>query len=184
MNNIMIDLETLGRSQDSVIAQIAAVQFDPKTGEIGAEFCVNVDIESSKYLMKNIDASTVKWWLKQPKEAIESVFFSDNPKGLLDSLKQFCEWLNTIKVNFGDLVIWANSPSFDCEILKHAFSKSPYPILWDFRNERDFRTVSKLFPQVAENHKRVGTAHSALDDCRNQVAILCECLRLVYDVRY
>ena len=176
----MIDLETLGRSNDSAIAQIAAVQFDPFAGETGAEFCVNIDIKTCYHL--KIDASTVQWWLSQSKEAINSVFFSENSVGLLDGLKQFNEFLQKIKDEYSELIIWGDSPAFDCEILKYALSKSPYPILWDYWNERDFRTISKLFPDVAKYHVREGIAHDALSDCKNQIAILKKCYSFIYQI--
>lgn len=38
MNNLMIDLETMGKNKDAPIVSIGAVFFTPETGDIGQEF--------------------------------------------------------------------------------------------------------------------------------------------------
>ena len=38
MNNVMLDLETMGKGPSAAIVTIGAVFFDPMTGELGAEF--------------------------------------------------------------------------------------------------------------------------------------------------
>mgnify|MGYP003294177973 CR=1 FL=1 len=37
MNNLMIDLETMGKNKDAPIVSIGAVFFTPETGDIGQE---------------------------------------------------------------------------------------------------------------------------------------------------
>ena len=46
MKDLMVDIETLGVSHDSVITQIGACYFDRNTGEIGAKFIANIDLSS------------------------------------------------------------------------------------------------------------------------------------------
>lgn len=179
MNNIMIDIETLGRKNTSVIVQIAAVAFDPFTGETGAEFCVNISPEDCQTHGLTIDATTVVFWLEQSREAHQRVFY--NSKSLLHQaitgFDIFCGEIAETK----DLIVWDNSPSFDVEILKNAFKVIGIEFPFLFRNERDFRTISKLFPDIAASHVRVGVAHDALDDCRNQIAILHKCYQRIYE---
>lgn len=38
MNNLMIDLETMGKKPNAPVVSIGAVFFDPQSGEIGPEF--------------------------------------------------------------------------------------------------------------------------------------------------
>ena len=72
MNNIMLDLETMGSGPRAAIVSIGAVFFDLQTGELGAEFEVAVDLrESVKFGEMNAD--TVLWWLEQSDEARRQV---------------------------------------------------------------------------------------------------------------
>ncbi|EOK3105399.1 3'-5' exonuclease, partial [Escherichia coli] len=47
MNNLMIDLETMGKNKDAPIVSIGAVFFTPETGDIGQEFYTVVSLESA-----------------------------------------------------------------------------------------------------------------------------------------
>ena len=47
MNHLMIDLETMGNKPTAPIVAIGAVFFDPKNGELGAEFYVAVNLGSA-----------------------------------------------------------------------------------------------------------------------------------------
>lgn len=181
LNHIMIDLETLGRKNTSVIVQIAAVAFDPYTGETGAEFCVNIDAENAQNWGLTIDAGTVLFWLEQSREAHQRVFY-ERKNTLHSAISQFREYASNLVDSEEELIIWGNSPSFDVEILKNAFSVCNIIFPFQFRNERDFRTISKLFPDIAKTHERVGIAHDALDDCRNQIAILHKCYQNIFKV--
>ena len=47
MNNVMLDLETMGKGLSAAIVTIGAVFFDPMTGELGAEFEAHIDLRDS-----------------------------------------------------------------------------------------------------------------------------------------
>lgn len=47
MNNLMLDLETMGNTPNSPVISIGAVFFDPKTGDLGASTEINISLESS-----------------------------------------------------------------------------------------------------------------------------------------
>ena len=73
--NIMVDLETLGTSADSVILSIGAVKFDLETGEIDNRgFYASVSVESNLSFRRRVSEETLLWWLKQP-AAAQQVFF-------------------------------------------------------------------------------------------------------------
>ncbi|WP_054413031.1 exonuclease, partial [Escherichia albertii] len=64
--HLMIDLETMGKNPDAPIISIGAIFFDPQTGDMGPEFSKTVDLETAGGV---IDRDTIKWWLKQSREA-------------------------------------------------------------------------------------------------------------------
>ena len=67
MQNIEIDIETLGTSHNSVILSIGAVEFDGE--KLGKEFEIFIDPESCTDHGLVIDASTVMRWMRQSDEA-------------------------------------------------------------------------------------------------------------------
>uniref|UniRef100_UPI000BB68BE2 exonuclease n=2 Tax=Escherichia coli TaxID=562 RepID=UPI000BB68BE2 len=64
--HLMIDLETMGKNPDAPIISIGAIFFDPQTGDMGPEFSKTIDLETAGGV---IDRDTIKWWLKQSREA-------------------------------------------------------------------------------------------------------------------
>ena len=73
MNNIMLDIETLGDVSYSSILSIGAVKFDINTGETGDTFYVTVDLQSCLDAGLIITASTFNWWLEKDEAARNSL---------------------------------------------------------------------------------------------------------------
>ncbi|EKH0276163.1 3'-5' exoribonuclease, partial [Escherichia coli] len=65
-HHMMIDLETMGKNPDAPLISIGAIFFDPQTGDMGPEFSKTIDLETAGGV---IDRDTIKWWLKQSREA-------------------------------------------------------------------------------------------------------------------
>jgi len=66
MNNIMLDLETMGNGNNAAIIAIGAVKFDQ---DITDRFYKTIDLDSSVDVGLEIDPSTVLWWMKQGDDA-------------------------------------------------------------------------------------------------------------------
>ncbi|HBU5338858.1 TPA: 3'-5' exoribonuclease, partial [Escherichia coli] len=81
--HLMIDLETMGKNPDAPIISIGAIFFDPQTGEMGPEFSKTIDLETAGGV---IDRDTIKWWLKQSREAQSAILTDEIP--LDDALLQ------------------------------------------------------------------------------------------------
>lgn len=174
-NNIMLDIETLGDTPGSVVTSIGAVRFDIETGEVGEKFHQFIPLSDSLNSGFTVTANTLLWWLKQPTDSLE--YLTDGLMSAKDSLLYVLE-------NFTDFVtkddiIWAKSPRFDCSILGHVYTKVGYDIPWNFRNERDVRTLSAQCPQVEKNWKFTGTKHDALSDCYNQIGYCSEIWKIL-----
>ena len=160
--NLMIDIETMGTTYNSSILSIAAIEFDINTGNTGKEFYTNVCLQSCMDLGLSMDASTVLWWMNQEDSARKKLI-EEPGLSIIEALKSFNGFIKK------DYKIWANSPTFDCEILKNAFRKSLLPIPWKFYNERDVRTLVSIYPEIKKTCIFKGTAHNALDDCKHQI---------------
>ena len=168
MNNLMIDLETMGNTHNTAIIAIGACFFDPKTGAIGGKFYKEVNLESAVAFGTEMDASTVLWWLKQSDEARSK--FKENSKAasLHDVLSEFYDFCKLAK----NLKPWGNGITFDLGILANSFEKCNIKTPWMFWNERDVRTVVELGQMVGFDPKKdmpfTGTPHYALDDAIHQ----------------
>jgi hypothetical protein len=162
MNNIMLDIETMGSESFSSIVSIGALEFDIETGKTGREFYVNVDLQSCLDLGLIVNASTIMWWLKQSEQARQDLT-NGTVLPIKEALLKFAQFCNK------DYQIWGNSARFDCGILQNAYNKADMHIPWDFRKERCVRTLVSFNPELKNNFPTAGTAHNALSDCYYQV---------------
>ena len=170
LNDVMLDLETIGQHSNAVIVSIGAVFFNPLTGNIGAEFYQVIDIEDTmKY--GEVDGSTLKWWMKQNDDA-RSIFNTNDTMPLKDALLEFNEWMYQIE-GFRNRVVWGNGATFDNTILTNAYKATNMTKPWHFRNDRDVRTMVDVGRRVLgidpkKSNVFKGNPHNALDDAKHQ----------------
>lgn len=166
MNDIMIDLETMGTSPSAAIVAVGAVGFDLKTGELGAVFYHVVDLASSMGEGGVVDAPTVLWWLKQSDDARRALTNADEVLPIEEVLMEFDDYIQTFTDGADKVRIWGNGASFDNVILSTAYARLHMQQPWMFWNDRCYRTVKNLFPDIKPEHS--GVAHHALDDAKAQ----------------
>lgn len=166
--HLMLDLETVGVSNDSAILSIGAVLFT-REGEIISKYYEPIDLESSVHWGGKIDASTFLWWMKQSEEARKTVSKGGNP--ICEVLDDFNTWLfNWSTVVVKDIKIWGNGATFDIVILKGAFERCSIPWKFSFWNERCFRTLLAENPGIKRVKPKL--AHHALSDAEAQMYTL------------
>ena len=153
--DVMVDLETLGNNSSSVILSIGAVEFDARTGQLGRQFYRVVDPASCEAFGLKMDVSTVLWWLQQGGEARE-VFRETAKIPLTMALAEFSMWYPE------KACLWGNGASFDNVILANAYAACGQKAPWMFWDDRCYRTLKNLLPEV--EHERKGVHHNALDD--------------------
>lgn len=160
----MIDIETLSTRADAAILSIAAVRFDLKTGKVGPTFYERIANDCNKKLRRHIDPQTVRWWMNQKGESIYEAFTIGPRVTLQNALLQL-----TLFITEEDgLKIWANSPSFDLVILKHAYEQLGMAEPWEYWQERDVRTLASLNKTI-KNGTENKRAHHPLADCTHQI---------------
>ena len=164
--HMMIDLETMGKNPDAAVISIGAIFFDPQTGDIGPEFSKTIDLDTAGGV---IDRDTVKWWLKQSREAQSAILADEIP--LDDALLQLREFIDE---NSGEFFVqvWGNGTSFDNVILRRSYERQGIPCPWRYHNDRDVRTIVELGKTIDFDARTVipfeGVRHNALDDARHQ----------------
>lgn len=172
--SVMIDIETMGRRPGCAIWQIAAVRFGPEGVERDDAFNEWVDLRSCVDVGLTLEPETVQWWMEQ----------GGYPNGiqppwsepLAQALLNLQAWMKdsgsgTPYAQSDGLWVWANSPTFDCEILAAAFEASGWANgrkIWDalapWQNHRDFRTLRKVLSWMEGPERPEGSKHDALAD--------------------
>lgn len=123
MNNLMIDLETMGKNKDAPIVSIGAVFFTPETGDIGQEFYAVVSLDSAMKQGATPDGDTILWWLKQSPEARAAICIDDT-LSISDALSELNHFINRHADNTKYLKVWGNGATFDNVILRGAYRAS------------------------------------------------------------
>ncbi|EFG6232843.1 TPA: 3'-5' exoribonuclease, partial [Escherichia coli] len=155
-----------GKNPDAPIISIGAIFFDPQTGEMGPEFSKTIDLETAGGV---IDRDTIKWWLKQSREAQSAILTDEIP--LDDALLQLREFIDE---NSGEFFVqvWGNGATFDNVILRRSYERQGIPCPWRYTNDRDVRTMVALGLVMDFDARTTipfeGERHNALNDARYQ----------------
>ena len=105
-------------------------------------------------------SDTLKWWNKQSYNML--AISAAHREKLVDTFVRLAQWLKKVKPS----KVWANSPSFDCAILREAFDHVGLKFDFYFRDERDIRTA-RDFAELKETTRKSPeyyVAHHALYD--------------------
>lgn len=147
MADVMLDLETMSSSNDAAIIAIGAVKFDPATKRIMDRFYSRVDLESSVDAGLSMSASTVLWWLQQS-DAARGEFKGQMPT-LASALQGFSAWIKRqILPNEKGTRVWGNGATFDNVVLTSSYNALKMERPWGYRDDRCYRTIKALYPQV------------------------------------
>ena len=170
--DLMIDIETVGRTPGCAIIQIAAVPFNMNTGAISDNIfrsSINLDhqLESGKGF--TYCPNTYKWWMKENPELFKRLSRSSMKYNQVGS--EFQSWFNKLN-NSKNIRVWGNSSRFDLGIIEGWYKKAigyKFEPFWNTWLERDVRTLAMLNPKIKADTKFIGTKHDAIDDCKHQI---------------
>jgi hypothetical protein len=164
--HLMIDLEGLATGPDTTILTIAAQTFDPfGSGHYDKHYYARVTLESQEN--RSIDDGTIEWWSTQPEHAREEAFGEQDRIPLDQALDELGRLIWHSKL------IWSQGPTYDMNILEHAYKSYGKALPWKYYMVRDSRTVFSLWPE----QPIPPTSHHALEDCRRQIGMLQNTLR-------
>ena len=182
-NDVVIDIETMGTEDDSVIVSIGAVVFNraDEPGTIISNFHVKVDTESQPN--RSITAATMLWWMKDDMKSAREAAFGNNevPKLRLGlALKKLEEFIVDSRPN----EFWACSPDFDMGILSNAYKSFNVKFPGSFWQFRDIRTLESFLyghgTRVKGKENFIdGVAHDALHDCLMEAKTVQNCYKMV-----
>lgn len=193
--HVMIDLETLGLSANAAIVEIAAVEFNPYTGEVGECFDRTIERDDWNIHGRVIDGDTLAWWFSQGKETIEASFMDQKKVcvSLYSAIGQLIWFIGDCSSSIFHGVssnrqneldregpsIWCNGLSFDIPKLDEEYRhfgrsrKAP----WNHWQLNDVRTITNLRPEIKESIEFEGVKHNPVDDCLHQIKLLAATLK-------
>ena len=161
----MVDLEGLATGPETTILTIAAQEFDPlESGRLGRDYYVRVSLESQEG--RSIEQGTIDWWSTQPVEVREEAFSEENRVPLREALEGLHRMIWHAKR------VWSQGPTYDMNILEHAYKSLKMPLPWKYYSVRDSRTLYSLVPSL----QKYPASHHALEDCRRQILLLWDSL--------
>lgn len=166
--DVMLDLETYGRSAGCPVLSIGACQFSAYGTHAG--YYAVVSLPSCFAAGLKTDEETKQWWMRQS-EAAQKVIAEANEEDAL-TLTHACEsfnaWLqNTLGLSKGSVRLWGNGAGFDQPVLERAYEVVGVKPHWEFYNHRCYRTL-KALADPSIKAERSGTHHNALDDAKTQ----------------
>lgn len=173
IRRVMIDLETLGTKPGCVVCEIGVVcNFPEPDSESDEDWKLSIPFQIKVQQSSFVDPGTVFWWMQHP-DAWASLCARQLSKECLTPYEA-CHKLKALLTKNSIDEIWANSPSFDCDIL-HDFMRlhlnmTADDFIWKYSIERDFRTARNMYPWVEYIPPR--DAHGGLTDAIAQAAHL------------
>lgn len=180
--NVMVDIETLGDNQNSVIFSIGAVRFDILTGEHKKESEIRIKIQDAINNGFDVTEDTIDFWLLQlPEKRKKELLRKGDEISLKKALIMFSQWLwgelnpsvNEVESKMENTIIWSKGPRFDLGILSNAYTKYGMKVPWNFRNERCVRTMLDNLDEntkIKTKDKYVG--HNSLQDAKLQADLV------------
>ena len=170
MNNIMIDLETMGTGPRAAIVAVGAVRFG--AAGLGEWFYRRVDLSSAMASGLEVDAETIRWWMRQGDAARDEVA-SMPGDDISTVLYELGRWM----VREGaEPWIWGNGAVSDPVWLASAYGACGFAVPWKHWQARCFRTLKAAMPWVSAPEARVmlngdvvaEVRHHALQDAVRQ----------------
>lgn len=149
----MIDIETLGSNPSSPVIQIGLVYFTRQGITLQSQVSIDFD-DALKY--GEVDGSTIKFWLEQPKISQESLFVNQKP--MKEAMEAIVKLIDGQNANF----YWAHA-TFDFPIIQSLCRKLGIKYPLPYKRCLDLRTLEMLagYPKWEE---RKGIHHNALAD--------------------
>lgn len=147
--HIMLDLETLGKREDTVILSIACVPFtfedhDYYQSYINKGIMIKFDVkEQINVYHRSITTDTIEWWKSQSKEARDANLKpSPDDMTVVEGLTKLNKFIAETGYNHKQSYVWSRGSNFDFPKLEHLYedcAKLTVPFnTWKIRDTRTY----------------------------------------------
>jgi hypothetical protein len=163
----MVDIETLSLQPNAVVLSIGAVRFDPHSDIVASHFNANVNAQPQIAAKRDVDASTVGWWLSQSEQARNAV--SSSLLGLAPDPETVLRLLNDFVCEEPDTRLWGYGATFDNAALRSLYNDFNVKPAWSYKHDRCARTIANLeAATTVPKLEFAGVKHNAYHDALNQ----------------
>lgn len=191
---VVIDIETLGTTPDSIIVDLSAVWFNPNERNdhqdlMNQSFNVKFSVSQQKKLGFNVSKGTLDWWKNQDKKAQKMIMPAKYDHKISEGFDAFKLWCTENGIYRKKDVQWFSRGGtvFDFPIIENKFvyitNQEVYNDYtpWFFWTVNDVRTVirtatldfSKTELDVSDALDMESiTLHNSIDDCILEAAQL------------
>lgn len=163
---IMIDLEAWSTRTNALIVSIGACRFDLHGTGSTDRFEVAIHPESGRGLNRHMDPGTILWWMAPEREEPRTRWLRQPKVDLPDALYGLTDWVRSVTGPSMACRVWGNGAAFDNVLLRDSFEACGIEPFWAFRDDRCYRTMKALAPEV--QMVRQGLHHDALADAVDQ----------------
>lgn len=141
MKHLMIDIEAMDDKPTAAITAIAAIFFNPETGEIGESFSRRINLEDSMNKGGTASAEVILRWLRQP-AGVRRQMFDDFLYDIEDAISDFYDFVNSNMPPLG-VKVWYGCPSLRSAVLRTVMQKFVGDS-FEYGNEQSVVTVNEL----------------------------------------
>jgi hypothetical protein len=199
VKNFIFDLETLGKTADSVIVAAAFLVFDLNKKYTFKELVKNAlyvkfDVKDQKKAGRKIDPGTVEWWKSQNIDAQKELLPTKNDLSMVNAIQTITDYLNKNGIsNSKNVMGWCRGTSFDFPMITNMYIQNNSEHLWlcDFWNQKDVRTyigatvgdhsINKIdLPKEILTESQF-TAHDCRHDIARDVLMIQYANKIAYD---
>ena len=146
--NIIIDLETLGLRENTVVLSLGAVAFKLVAGQINnysklvkdGFYCKFDAKEQLTVYKRTTTESTMQWWKGQSAEAKEVLKPTPIDWRMADGLNDFNSWLQKVGYDKKNSYVWSRGTYFDFPKLEHMYEQAGIECGYNGWKIRDTRT--------------------------------------------
>lgn len=147
--HLMLDTETLGKREDTVILSIACVPFtledhDYFKSYLNKGIMIKFSVEEQiKKFHRSITTDTIEWWKQQSKEARDANLKpSPNDMTAVEGLTLLSKFISDSGYNHKKSYVWARGTNFDFPKIEHFYEDCANLTLpfntWKIRDTRTY----------------------------------------------
>lgn len=140
----MIDIEAFGNGTNGLIVSIGAGRFDPRgvSADGSGFFRACISVQDALNHGAHVEGKTLQWWFEQDRDAQKALFVNPEPESKV--LAHLAEWIRAVPLEG----VWAHGINYDLRMLAAAYARHGQRIPWNYRDERDTRTLFSLVPPL------------------------------------
>lgn len=179
--HIVVDLETLSTQPNAAVASIGAAALAADGTLLSS---LHVAIDGVGQSMRHIDGGTLQWWLEQSPDARAASVGAEDAAPVGEALLFFGAWVAGVTgadAGKSEVRMWGNGSVFDNVILRTLYRDCHplgHPEPWQWRFDRDMRTLLELYPAAKDVGEFVGIKHHAEHDALHEAKQLDKVLQM------